>query len=92
MSARPDWWGWGDPTQRKPLPQPALAMLRDELGDGEPTPALELEVVQLPEARELPDAVLGAVDHQGFTLQALRIAEGQDRGETEQDNRERCQP
>ena len=34
----------------------------------------------------------GAVDHQGFTLQALRIAEGQDRGETEQDNRERCQP
>ncbi len=53
-AAGPDWWGWGDPSERRALPETALAMLRSELGDGEPTPAVELGSVELPEARPLP--------------------------------------
>jgi alkyldihydroxyacetonephosphate synthase len=37
-------------------------MLRYELGPGEPTPAVELDQVALPEARPLPDAIQAAVD------------------------------
>ena len=44
MTGGPDWWGWGEPSARVTLPESALAMLRAELGDGEPTPAVELEV------------------------------------------------
>ena len=54
MTGGPDWWGWGDPSARMALPESALAMLRAELGDGEPTPAVELDAVELPEARKLP--------------------------------------
>jgi alkyldihydroxyacetonephosphate synthase len=62
MTPGPTWWGWGDPAQRRPLPDSALAMLRDELGPGEPTPAVELDQVGLPEPRPLPDAIAGVVD------------------------------
>ncbi len=55
------WWGWGDPQKRTPLSASGLRMLRDELGEGEPTPSVELEAVAMPEARELPAAVAGAV-------------------------------
>ncbi len=62
MSAGPDWWGWGDPTRRRPLPEAGLAMLRSELGEGEPTPAVELDQVEVPEARPLPKALAATVD------------------------------
>ncbi len=61
MTAGPDWWGWGDPAHRRPLPESALAMLRTELGAGEPTAAVELDRVTLPEARPLPEAIAAAV-------------------------------
>jgi len=35
-------------------------MLRSELGEGEPTPAVEADAVELPDARPLPDAVAAA--------------------------------
>jgi alkyldihydroxyacetonephosphate synthase len=62
MSRGADWWGWGDPSRRRALPDSALAMLRDELGPGEPTPAVELDQVALPEARPLPEAIQATVD------------------------------
>ncbi len=57
-----DWWGWGDPSERRPLADSALAMLRDELGAGEPTAAVELDQVAMPEARALPEEIAAAVD------------------------------
>ena len=51
------WWGWGDPEKRFPLEPAALAMLRDELGEAEPSPRVELEQVAVPPPRELPSLV-----------------------------------
>ena len=62
MSAGPDWWGWGDPSQRHPLPDSAIAMLRGELGPGDPTPAVALDQVAMAEPRALPGAIADAVD------------------------------
>ena len=62
MTAGPDWWGWGDPSQRRPLPDSAISMLHDELGPGNPTPAMALDHVAMAEARPLPDAIVDAVD------------------------------
>jgi alkyldihydroxyacetonephosphate synthase len=56
------WWGWGDPAKRTPLSDSSLAMLRSELGEGEPTEAVELDQVAAPEARSLPAAVADAVN------------------------------
>ena len=56
------WWGWGDPGKRLALPEPALAMLRSELGEAEPGGRVALEEVAMPEARPLPGAVVEAVN------------------------------
>jgi alkyldihydroxyacetonephosphate synthase len=56
------WWGWGDPDKRLPLSDGALAMLRDELGEGQPAGRVELGEVALPEARPLPEALTEAVN------------------------------
>ena len=47
------WWGWGDPEHQAPIPEPALAALRDELG----APAREVRVPALDELT-LPDSGL----------------------------------
>jgi alkyldihydroxyacetonephosphate synthase len=62
MSGGRGWWGWGDPAQRSPLPDSGLAMRRSERGVGEPTAAVELDQVAMPESRPLPDSVIAAVD------------------------------
>jgi alkyldihydroxyacetonephosphate synthase len=61
MTVEQKWNGWGDPDKRTPLGDGARAMLREELGEGELAPSVELESVQLPDARPLPDSVVGVV-------------------------------
>ena len=61
-AAAPKWWGWGDPAKRVALSEAALAMLRSELGDAEPSPRVELEQVAMPEPRALPGELTGIVD------------------------------
>jgi alkyldihydroxyacetonephosphate synthase len=56
------WWGWGDPNKRLELSDSALAMLRDELGEAEPSARVELGEVAVPEPRPLPDALTDAVN------------------------------
>ncbi len=56
------WWGWGDPSGRPRLSERALATLRQELGPAQAEPPAELEEVAIPEARPLPDALVGALD------------------------------
>jgi alkyldihydroxyacetonephosphate synthase len=56
------WWGWGDPDKRLALSDSALAMLRDELGEAEPSARVELAEVALPESRPLPEALTDAVN------------------------------
>src|SRR5262245_24729481 len=44
------WWGWGDPGRPEDLSPQVLEFLRAELGvSGEPTPAVRLEEVELPD-------------------------------------------
>jgi alkyldihydroxyacetonephosphate synthase len=56
------WWGWGDPDKRLALSDSALAMLRAELGEAEPSARVELGEVALPESRPLPEALTDAVN------------------------------
>ena len=56
------WWGWGDPDKRLPLSDEALEMLREELGEAEPSARVELAEVALPEARPLPEGLTKAVN------------------------------
>jgi alkyldihydroxyacetonephosphate synthase len=55
------WWGWGDGERRFPLGPAVLDMLRAELGEGEPSPAVSLDAVTLPEPTPIPRAVSDAV-------------------------------
>jgi alkyldihydroxyacetonephosphate synthase len=54
------WWGWGDPARRIDLGPRALAMLRDELGEAEPSRRVELEEVAMPEPAPLPEPIAAA--------------------------------
>lgn len=45
------WWGWGDPERRVELAAPALAMLREQLGEAAAASRVELERVELPPAQ-----------------------------------------
>jgi alkyldihydroxyacetonephosphate synthase len=54
------WNAWGVPERRKPLSEGARAMLRERLGEAEPTQAVPLEDVKLPRRRAIPDAVTAA--------------------------------
>jgi alkyldihydroxyacetonephosphate synthase len=56
------WWGWGEEGKRLGLSPKAEAMLASELGPGEPDPRVDLEAVAMPEAREIPDSVVDAVN------------------------------
>ncbi len=55
------WWGWGDGERRIPLGAEALEMLRAELGDPEPSPAVAVDAVTLPEAAPIPAAIADVV-------------------------------
>jgi alkyldihydroxyacetonephosphate synthase len=55
------WWGWGDPAKRAELGPEAVAMLRSELGQAEPTERVELEQVVAPAPRPLPAEIAAAV-------------------------------
>ena len=62
------WWGWGEDSGAISLPDPALALLRDELGmDGSEAGArVELEEVELP-APALPEAARRALGAAGLS-------------------------
>jgi alkyldihydroxyacetonephosphate synthase len=56
------WWGWGDPSILPELDEPALATLRERIGELRPAPrAVELEGFELPPAQQLPAALIEAV-------------------------------
>jgi alkyldihydroxyacetonephosphate synthase len=55
------WWGWGDPAKRAELGPEAVAMLRSELGQAEPTERVELDQVVAPAPRPLPAEIAAAV-------------------------------
>jgi alkyldihydroxyacetonephosphate synthase len=55
------WWGWGDPAKRAELGPEAVAMLRSELGQAEPTGRVELEQVVAPAPQPLPAEIAAAV-------------------------------
>jgi alkyldihydroxyacetonephosphate synthase len=57
------WWGWGDPTAAPELDGPALATLRERIGDLQPAPRTleDVERVELPAAEPLPAALVEAV-------------------------------
>jgi alkyldihydroxyacetonephosphate synthase len=55
------WWGWGDPAKRAELGPEAVAMLRSELGQAEPTERVELEQVVAPAPRPLPAEIAATV-------------------------------
>ena len=58
------WWGWGDPERRVELPATALGALRDELGvePGAGNEPVSIDLVSLPEARPIPDALRASAD------------------------------
>ena len=68
------WWGWGDPARAKPLPEHAIALLRDRLGTD---PAVTAPPVALDEV-ELPEPALDAA-----ALDAIAAIVGADRVSTE---------
>jgi len=56
------WWGWGDPSIAPELDGPALATLRERIGELRPSPrAAELGDFELPVAEPLPRALIEAV-------------------------------
>jgi alkyldihydroxyacetonephosphate synthase len=67
------WWGWGDPRKRLELGADARAMLTAELGAAEPSARAELDEVQMPEPRPLPDAIAGAAAGAALTGREDRV-------------------
>jgi alkyldihydroxyacetonephosphate synthase len=69
------WWGWGDPAVEPELDGPALATLRERIGEvGTPTPAPTIENFKLPAAQPLPAAVVEVVGEENvFTNSEDRI-------------------
>ncbi|HEX7245727.1 MAG TPA: FAD-binding oxidoreductase [Solirubrobacterales bacterium] len=56
------WWGWGDPSVQPELDGEALTVLRERIGELEPSPrAAELDAFELPPAEALPPALVDAV-------------------------------
>ncbi len=55
------WWGWGDSERRVQLGADAVAMLRSELGEAEPTERASLDQVIVPPPRPLPREIADAV-------------------------------
>ncbi len=69
------WWGWGDPAIAPELDGPALATLRERIGDLQPGPALPaLGDFLLPPAQPLPPALIQAVGEESvFTASEDRL-------------------
>lgn len=61
------WWGWGDPARPAALSPAAERLLREReiLPDRSPDPVPSLQDVTLPDARDLPTAVLEAAERGG---------------------------
>jgi alkyldihydroxyacetonephosphate synthase len=60
------WWGWGDPSVEPELDAEALAVLRERIGELEPSPrTAELDAFELPPAEPLPAALVEAVGEEG---------------------------
>jgi alkyldihydroxyacetonephosphate synthase len=74
------WWGWGDPSIAPELDGPALATLRERIGDLRAAPALPaLAGFDLPPAQSLPPALIQAVGEESVSTAAedrLRHATG----------------
>jgi alkyldihydroxyacetonephosphate synthase len=74
------WWGWGDPAVTPELDGPALATLRERIGELQPaSPAPVLDEFELPPAQELPPALVEAVGAENVftgTEDRLRHATG----------------
>ncbi|MGH2960576.1 MAG: FAD-binding protein, partial [Solirubrobacterales bacterium] len=60
MSER-KWWGWGAPGRRSALGPSAVGMLRERLGEAEPSPPVSLDEVSLPAPAAVPESVVRAV-------------------------------
>jgi alkyldihydroxyacetonephosphate synthase len=69
------WWGWGDPAIEPELDGPALATLRERIGEvGAPAAAPTIESFELPEAQPLPTTVVEVVGEENvFTGDEDRI-------------------
>jgi alkyldihydroxyacetonephosphate synthase len=75
------WWGWGEEGRRLELSNGALAMLRSELGEAEPSPRVGLEEVAMPEPRPLPAALTAALDERSIlTSHEHRVRRAAGRG------------
>ena len=73
------WWGWGEEGRRLALAESAVAMLRSELGEAEPTPRVALEEVIAPDPRPVPALVAQAAGPRGLLTaheQRVRRAAG----------------
>ena len=74
------WWGWGDPSIAPELDGPALATLRERIGDLRAAPALPvLADFELPPAQSLPPALIQAAGEESVSTAAedrLRHATG----------------
>ncbi len=56
------WWGWGDPAIEPKIDAPALAVLREEIGEPEPASRPEsVGEVEMPEAGALPSSLAETV-------------------------------
>jgi alkyldihydroxyacetonephosphate synthase len=74
------WWGWGDPSIAPELDGPALATLRERIGELQPAPSLPgLGDFALPAAQPLPPSLIEAVGEESVftgTEDRLRHATG----------------
>jgi alkyldihydroxyacetonephosphate synthase len=76
------WWGWGDPSVEPELDGEALAVLRERIGELEPSPrAAELDAFDLPAAEPLPQSLIEAVGEESvFTGVEDRVRHATGRG------------
>ncbi len=76
------WWGWGEPDNLPALDPPALATLRERIGELEAVPrAAEPEGFELPPAEPLPGALVEAVGGESvFSGQEDRLRHATGRG------------
>ena len=76
------WWGWGDPANLPELDGPALATLRERIGELHSSPrASGLEDFELPPAQPLPPGLIEAVGEENvFTGAEDRLRHATGRG------------
>jgi alkyldihydroxyacetonephosphate synthase len=76
------WWGWGNPANLPELDGPALATLRERIGELSPSPrSVELDEFELPDPQPLPRALVEAVGERSvFTGAEDRLRHATGRG------------